>query len=165
MKKDLYIDWSYVEDFKRYLLHDFYGKVDCVVGILRGGTTLAVIASHLLKKDVYWFQAQGYNGRRFSGNVIVSNLTAELPQVSSKRVLLVDDIVDKGTTIVQVYAMLKQHFPKKIVPLVMVAKQGCLGTVCISHKVKYMISVPDETWVVFPWEMLKEVGDGKVGRD
>ncbi len=85
---------------------------DSIIAIARGGMTLA----HLLGKyynirEVYTINTIGYEDTIKLGSVKVFNI----PELNeAKSVLIVDDIVDSGDTLIEVLKVLRQMYPAVI---------------------------------------------------
>jgi xanthine phosphoribosyltransferase len=85
---------------------------DSIIAIARGGMTLA----HLLGKyydirEVYSINSIGYEDTTKLGSVKVFNI----PELNeAKSVLIVDDIVDSGDTLIEVLKVLRQMYPAVI---------------------------------------------------
>ncbi len=103
-------------------------KFDMVYGIPRGGLPIAVHLSHRLGLTYY------------------SDRNTELPPPNTETLLIVDDIVDEGTTMLWV----KQTWTKASTASLFIKPHAVEG------------SLPDfyvyETidWVVFPWEVFED---------
>ena len=69
------------------------GKVDCIVGLTRGGLMPAVEMSHLMNIPMVAVQ---YSSKKGEGDKKHAN---ELPDIEGQSILLVDDICDSGHTL------------------------------------------------------------------
>ena len=99
-----------------------------IMGITRGGLIPAVIISNMLNiRKVYSLEIY------------------QVPEMSSiEKVLLIDDISDSGTTL-------------KLTSEMMSGKEVVTASLFLKHKTTftpnvYGTVVPDDLWVVFPWE-------------
>lgn len=86
------------------------GKPDAIIAIARGGLTMA----HLLSlrwdlREVYTLNAISYQGEK-QGELIVKNIPS-IPEGFSK-VLIVDEIVDSGKSLIKIVEILKELNPK-----------------------------------------------------
>jgi len=120
-----------------------------VIGLARGGLIPATIISYVLDKPLLSYAISSYKGTKKTENLHVSqsiNLKELKENNRDAHVLIVDDICDTGDTM--------DHIRKKL---------GLGGisytTACICTKEKhtnwldhYGVVVPDNKWIVFPWE-------------
>ena len=121
-----------------------HGGFTHVVGIARGGLVPATIISYELGLPLTTVHVSSYDGterKNIIGNV---NQLFDLP-VNSK-VLVVDDICDSGQTTDWIKNQLTQSEVKHELACIFIKKQ---------HKGKirfYGSVVPEDKWIVFPWE-------------
>lgn len=120
-------------------------KPQYLIGITVSGLyPLALIAEEFKTKDVAVVSARSYSKRR-QGKL---KITA-LPQVNlrGKRVLLVDEITDRGTTLRRVSEILRKNYKVKEVKTatLVVNKSHC------EFWPDFYVKTVD-TWVVFPWD-------------
>ena len=120
-----------------------------VIGLARGGLIPATIMSYALDKPLLSYGINSYEGSKKTENFHI-NQSINLKELKEKNnnlhVLVVDDICDTGDTMVHV------------------TNQLALGnipytTACICTKEKfthwldhYGTVIPDNKWVVSPWE-------------
>jgi xanthine phosphoribosyltransferase len=112
-----------------------------IMGITRGGLIPAVIISNMLNiRKVYSLGLKSYEQER-QGEIEIY----QVPEMSSiEKVLLIDDISDSGTTL-------------KLTSEMMSGKEVVTASLFLKHKTTftpnvYGTVVPDDLWVVFPWE-------------
>ena len=141
------VTWKDITKFKNWITF-FIKDIDVIVGILRGGSTLAVIASHMLDKEVYWLEAKSYKGRKAEKLTIYNHSVGY--NICNKRVLLIDDVVDKGTTILRAKELLEGFAPVCIVPVVLIIKEKSLS-LCDNLNLKHLLTTSKD-WIDFPWE-------------
>ena len=84
-------------------------KFDAIIGIARGGLTLAhFLATKLELRDLFTINSISYNEMEKNSDIKIFNI----PDLSGyKKVLIVDDIVDSGETMDGVVNILKDKFP------------------------------------------------------
>ncbi len=83
---------------------------DVILGIARGGLSMAqMLGEYYDLREVYSINTIGYEDTQKKASVEVFNIP-ELKE--AKTVLLVDDIVDSGDTLVEVVAVLNSKYPK-----------------------------------------------------
>lgn len=122
------------------------GPADLIIGLSRGGLLPGVICSHLL--DIP-FKPLDYSSKRGQGDKMNSNHIP--PWIAENyvptRVHLLDDIVDSGHTIAEVYRILTENnFCVNVVSVYY--KESAVFT---PHLYKYKIP-HDFGWIVFPFE-------------
>lgn len=126
---------------------------DAIVGISRGGLVAATILSHMLSTKnkqlpVYSVSISSYRGKKRSR---VSTPVGYIPD--ARRILLVDDIVSSGKTMIAATKYIMQQkagasvsqrsLTLAAVYVISVEKDRCF----------YGMVVDDNAWVVFPYEV------------
>lgn len=114
-------------------------RPDVVIGVSRGGLIPAVRLSHRLKIPLGIIHSRSYVGQT-SSPVKVWGLTFPMTdggwsQWENKKILIVDDILDSGSTKKEVLGYLKIYRFKKVKFITMITKRK-----------------GDKRWVTFPWE-------------
>lgn len=146
--KYLHLSWRDIEDLVERLADSISAsyKPDVVVGILRGGATVAHLLSDFINiRTIYPIGCNSYVdvAKRF-GVKVYSPLA--LSDLTGKRVLLVDDVADEGLTL---EAVVEQEIASKSPLEVKVAtlhmKPWC------KFKPDYYVQVTD-AWIIYPWE-------------
>ena len=109
MKRLYYSCEMFLSDTKQ-LVRKIDRKYDAIVAIARGGMTLAhLLGEYWDLRSVYTINTIGYDDTRKRQDVQVFNL----PDLQgAKEVLIVDDIVDSGDTMVEVLKHLQQAYPE-----------------------------------------------------
>jgi xanthine phosphoribosyltransferase len=84
-------------------------KFDSIIAIARGGMSLAhLLGEYYDIREVYSINTIGYEDTTKLASVKVFNI----PELNeAKNVLIVDDIVDSGDTLVEVLKVLRQMYP------------------------------------------------------
>ena len=82
---------------------------NAILGIARGGLSMAqMLGEYYDLREVYAINTIGYEGTQKKDSVEVFNI----PDLqSAKQVLIVDDIVDSGDTLVEVLKVLEHQYP------------------------------------------------------
>lgn len=85
------------------------GSLDAILGIARGGLSMAqLLGEYYDMREVYSINTIGYDDTQKNDTVEVFNI----PELkSAKKVLIVDDIVDSGDTLVEVLSVLNEKYP------------------------------------------------------
>ena len=109
MHKTYYPYQEYKQDLKT-LIEKIDQPFDAILGIARGGLSMAqMLGEYYDLREVYAINTIGYENTQKLQRVEVFNI----PELkSAKQVLIVDDIVDSGDTLVEVLKVLKVTYPK-----------------------------------------------------
>jgi hypothetical protein len=154
MTQKVYLSWEGVEkDIKSLSLKVSKENIDVIVAITKGGLPMATVMANKyldnppiitiqLKETAHGKQKANYKAKRVD---IISPLNSY--PIKEKRVLIVDDISDSGSTLIEAVKITKSLKPKKVV----------IATLYYKPRTKLM---PDywvkkfsnDTWVVHPWE-------------
>lgn len=85
---------------------------DCIIAIGRGGLTFGHLLSDFLRIPISSITIQSYTDIQQQGEVKITGALSE--RIDHRRVLLVDDIADTGTTLKRAVLYLKEFNPKTI---------------------------------------------------
>ena len=109
MKKIYYPYQEFKQDLK-ILTQKIDQPFDAILGIARGGLSMAqMLGEYYAMREVYAINTIGYEDTQKKESVEVFNV----PDLkSAKQVLVVDDIVDSGDTLVEVLAVLNAKYPQ-----------------------------------------------------
>lgn len=104
-----------LDEIAEEINHDFAGEKVIVVGVLKGAF---MFMSDLLKKikldtEVYFLKAESYgSGTQASGNV---KITKDIEcDIAGENVIVVEDIIDSGYTMREVFKILRERNPKSL---------------------------------------------------
>ena len=114
-------------------------KPDCVVGVVRGGYIPSEAISRALKVPLVLVRASSYSDKSKIGSPVISEFIGK----PFGKVLIVDDLVDTGDTLLQVKEILKDFNPKTAV---IWAKKDNVADFFVKK-------VEPETWIEQPMEM------------
>lgn len=147
-----YISWSEYGNLAEALAEKVRANsrhYDLVVGIARGGIPVAMVVSDHLNVKIDFVNVKSYNdiGKRTAPRI----LSTLVEGVEGKDVLLVDDLVDQGDTMVFLRKYLNDQKPKSLETAVMFKKPWS------RVEPDYYLETVSE-WIVFPFEL------GEVGR-
>lgn len=144
-----HLSWSDVESMVRRLVEKLPGTYDNLLVVTRGGMIPAALVSQLLGlRDILVAAVMFYSGpdQRLPEPLFLQ--FPEDPLIAGKRVLVVDDVWDSGTTSVAVLERL--------------ARAGARPEVAVLHYKPQRSSYPsrrpdyfvEETsdWIVYPWQ-------------
>ena len=105
----IYYPYSEFRDDLESLIEQIDQKFDTIIPIARGGLTMAHLLSEYYNfREVYAINTIGYDDTQKLEKIKVFNIP-DLQNV--KRVLIVDDIVDSGDTLLEVLKVLKREYP------------------------------------------------------
>jgi xanthine phosphoribosyltransferase len=108
----IYYPYSeFIEDLET-LTETIDRDFDTIIPIARGGLTIAhLLSSHYNIREVYAINSISYDNDRKLDSVDIFNI----PNLKeSRKVLIVDDIVDSGDTLIAVLNTLKGRYPNVI---------------------------------------------------
>lgn len=119
---------------------------DYIIGIGRGGLIPATMLGYKLNKKVLTFGVNTYNNQVQEDNYVIYQ-QPDFPKSLRTSYLVVDDICDSGNTF-NIFKNLYSHneiYTFEYASLFVKDKA--------SHMVDYYgFSVPEKTWLTFPWE-------------
>lgn len=162
--KDLYVTWpEYHRLIERLALqvHESGWQFDSILCLARGGLRVGDIISRIYQMPLAILAASSY--REASGTVQGDLDIAEYITVTRGsprgRVLLVDDLVDSGVTVVRVIDHLKRRFPE--ITEVKTAVLWYKG--CSKIKPDYFVDfLPDNPWIHQPFEEYDDLRPGQL---
>jgi len=142
MKKIYYSYYEFKVDLKA-LTQTIDQPFDAILGIARGGLSMVqMLGEYYDLREVYAINTIGYEGTQKKESVEVFNV----PDLkSAKQVLVIDDIVDSGDTLVEVLKVLEETYPEIIF---LTASIFYKKTACI--KPTWYVKEP-QGWVEFFW--------------
>lgn len=120
-------------------IRDSQFKPDCVVGVVRGGYIPSEAISRALKVPLVLVRASSYSDKSKIGSPVISEFIGN----PFGKVLIVDDLVDSGETLLQVKEILKDFNPKTAV---IWTKKDDIADFFVKR-------VEPETWIEQPMEM------------
>ncbi len=150
--KQTHLTWDDIEDNCKklaYLIKNSDFKPEIIVGIQRGGSITAVLLSHLLNIEDFCTigirstKSDDIHAQRVKP-IIYDSFSLQL--VSGKRVLLTDDIIDTGITLIEAKKELLRYGSKEVKSATIVCAPASNGKVDFFGK-------EVKPWVVFPWEI------------
>lgn len=136
-----FYSWEEFLTDSQQLRSNIIDEFDCVVGISKGGIFLAGMMAQLFDTRKVYLVAYAGGGE---GQEIIAEKNIH-PDLQNKRILLVDDISDKGDTLIKAKADLAK-----------LGNQVVTATLHVKPKTKF---IPDyfvnqvTAWIVYPWEL------------
>jgi len=109
MPKHIYYPYDEFREDLKILIEKIDKPFDAILGIARGGLAMAqMLGEYYDLREVYTINTIGYDDTEKKDSVEVFNI----PDLKlAKKVLIVDDIVDSGDTLVEVINVLNEKYP------------------------------------------------------
>jgi len=122
---------------------------DCIVALGRGGLIPGVIISYKINCYVFNFGIQRYKSDNTPGDLwIIQTLGDDfIKKYKNKSVVVLDDLSDKGNTLMQAKEFLKLHNFTNVKFATLYTKKS---TKFIPDY--YLKEFDDDIWLDFPWE-------------
>jgi len=144
------INYGSIELMVDLLSQRIEGPIDGVIAIGRGGLIPGTILGYKLGKRVYNLGISTYNGAtREDDYTIYQKL--DLSELPPSNFVVIDDICDTGNTFKifdKLYNPNKTERKHNFTYVSLFAKDKS-----VKYVNYYGLSVPDDVWLVFPWEL------------
>jgi hypoxanthine phosphoribosyltransferase len=143
------LTWPQIEKDVTELAAQFTNPFDVIIGVGRGGLIPAVLLSHRLNiRSIFNFSVQTYNN---SNESLEEDVNQELDhhfieKYSKKKILVVDDLSDKGKTLHYINKYLEEHKLEATFATLYIK----VSTTFVPNY--YIRSYDDHQWLIFPWE-------------
>ena len=143
-----------IQRMGREIKRDYEGKSPLLVGVLKGSF---IFLSDLVREigiplTVDFVQAQSYVSTESTGHVSIES--GSLSRLRDRHVLIVEDIVDTGTTIAQLMALFQAEHPASLKLCSFLDKPCCRD---VPVKVDYLgITVPNKFVVGYGMDLDQE---------
>ena len=154
MRNDLWVQWDEYHHLieKLALLVDDSGwKFDRILAIARGGLRPGDALSRLFSVPLDIISASSYRAEAGTkqGELVISTAIASTQHALAGSVLVVDDLVDSGRTLIEIVALLKERYPA-----MSEIKTACLwGKSCSVVKPDFVaLDLADSPWIHQPFE-------------
>ena len=111
---DLYVSWEeYHANIEKLAVQIYQSQweFDQILCLARGGLRIGDMLSRIYNKPLAILSTSSYGGKDFQERgklTIASNITMTTATLG-KRILLVDDLVDSGVTLMRILEWLQQH--------------------------------------------------------
>lgn len=140
--------WHYAEEVALQIINEKKTYTQIIV-ILRGGFYLGDYLSRRLDIPLSALVTQSYNSRNQQENLSISELSYTI--TPTERVLLVDDLLDSGETMIKVKQKLETNWNVEIDTAVIWQK---FHSQC---QADYFYSfIPSDLWIIQPFEKAKK---------
>jgi hypoxanthine phosphoribosyltransferase len=147
--QQLYLSWNDIEDLVKRLVKKLPNDYDCLLVVTRGGMIPAALISQKLGiRNILVAAVMYYTGPNKTLPEPLFLQFPEDPLVAGKRILVIDDVWDSGTTAVAVTDRL--------------ARAGAKAEVAVLHYKPARSCFPDRrpnyyieetsAWIVYPWQ-------------
>ena len=165
--KDFIVSWE--EIYKNIVENDF-PEFDYIIAIARGGLIPATLISYKYKtNNLLTITTELYDPE---SNELRNNIRIKYPlsglDISrlskSKNILIVDDILDSGETLIAVESYLKTVIPNcPNLNFYTICKKfdGRLKIPELFDKVKSSLIIDTDCWVTFPWD-ISDLANSKI---
>ena len=156
---ELVVSWEHYHRLIEHLalqLHQAAADFDQIVALSRGGLRVGDLLSRLFDRPLVVMAASSYSGDgdRIQGQLKLGHQLAHTCDQLGPRLLLVDDLVDSGTTLVEASAWLNNEVrPTQLLTGVLWLKGGSLFQPDF-----WAMELPENPWIVQPferWELLQ----------
>lgn len=144
-------NWRYIHKACDKIAEELYeADIDCIVGLSRGGLIPAVIlANNLGIREVFSIGVASYDQMQPGEISVYQNLPINNEQlIQSTKILVVDDISDKGNTFKHVTKFLREQYTADITTASIFTKPKTAFIPDLFYH-----QAPDRQWIVFPWEL------------
>lgn len=149
-------NWNYIDNACDRIVCDVSELgITRIIGLSRGGLIPAtIIANKLCVREVMSIGVasydKGYDGTETAGSInTYQRLPVNCPGMNKgDNMLIVDDISDKGNTFKHVLNLVTDQYKSNFYTASVFIKPGTSFKPDFYHK-----SVPDDQWVIFPWEI------------
>lgn len=163
--------YSYKQIFKKL---DFYiailmnlpkeKQIDCILAIESGGLHTAAIINKYLKLPVYTIILKSYDEFGNKGDVYEIDNGFRFEQLQGKNVLVVDDLIDSGDSIIHCMNKLDSLSIKHSFMVIFYTWEGIhkINKACRekenrpNNELCFIVpqNLKPNKWVVFPWEVI-----------
>jgi hypoxanthine phosphoribosyltransferase len=150
VRKKIKCPWGTLDRGCKKIADSIQFKIDCIVGISRGGLVPATMLAHRLNvREVHTIGVRSYTSDHIDSKCnIYQNCFKNCESIyNGKNILIVDDISDRGNTFMRVMAEARECQPNiNILTSSIYARED---TGYIPHF--FYKKIKDE-WVIFPYE-------------
>ena len=151
---ELVVNWEHYHRLIEHLalqLHQAAADFDQIVALSRGGLRVGDLLSRLFDRPLVVMAASSYSGDgdRIQGQLKLGHQLAHTCDQLGPRLLLVDDLVDSGTTLVEASAWLNNEVrPSQLLTGVLWLNGG-------SHFQPdfWAMELPENPWIVQPFDI------------
>ena len=132
-------------------------EFDQILCLARGGLRIGDVLSRIHNKPLAILSVSSYGGKDFQerGKLAIAHSITMTTATLGKKILLVDDLVDSGVTLVRVIEWLKQHEEFAITDMrsAVLWFKGC----SVAKPDYYVDFLPDNSWIHQPFEKYEKL--------
>jgi hypothetical protein len=157
---DLYVSWAeYHHQIEKLAIQidQSQWEFDHILCLARGGLRVGDVLSRLFDKPLAILATSSYGGKDFQerGNLKIARNITMTTDTLSGRILLVDDLVDSGVTLVNILEWLKQHSEFDITQV----RSAVLWVkACSTARPDYYVDfLADNPWIHQPFEKYEKL--------
>ena len=160
---ELVVSWEHYHRLIEHLalqLHQAAADFDQIVALSRGGLRVGDLLSRLFDRPLVVMAASSYSGDgdRIQGQLKLGHQLAHTCDQLGPRLLLVDDLVDSGTTLVEASAWLNNEVrPTQLLTGVLWLKRGSLFQPDF-----WAMELTENPWIVQPFERSELLQPGEL---
>lgn len=157
---DLYISWDEYHAKIENLAAQIYRsqwEFDQILCLARGGLRIGDTLSRIYNKPLAILSTSSYGGKDFQerGKLTIANNITMTTATLSKRILLVDDLVDSGVTLMRILEWLIEH---KEFEITEVRSAVIWFKACSVAKPDYYVDyLVDNPWIHQPFEKYEKL--------
>lgn len=137
-KTKRFVTWDYISQSTSDIASATSYCIDVVVGLERGGLVPAVMYSHLARVPMV--------------SVRKDELSKIAELAKTKKVLVLDDIVDTGATFREISESLDIAAHGNVVFAALMRDPKCVFETTVNSAPLITVSSTQGDWIVFPWE-------------
>ncbi len=157
---DLYISWEEYHAKIEQLAAQIYEskwEFDQILCLARGGLRIGDVLSRIYRKPLAILSASSYHGKDFQerGDLAIAHSITMTTATLGKRILLVDDLVDSGETVLHILKWLTQHQEYEVTE---VRSAVLWFKACSVAKPDYYVDfLLDNPWIHQPFEKYEKM--------
>jgi uncharacterized protein len=157
---DLYVSWEeYHQNIETLAVKIYQSGWDFnqIVCLAKGGLRVGDILCRLYKRPLAILSATSYGGEenRIRGEITFSKHLSMTTPSLGERVLLVDDLVDSGISLLKAIDWLKEHYGDKIAEIrTAVIWYKASSAIAPDYYVDYLL---DNPWIHQPFEEYEQI--------
>ena len=137
-------------------------EFDQILCLARGGLRIGDVLSRIHNKPLAILSVSSYGGKDFQerGKLAIAHSITMTTATLGKKILLVDDLVDSGVTLVRVIEWLKQHEEFAITDMrsAVLWFKGC----SVAKPDYYVDFLPDNPWIHQPFEKYEKLNPSEL---
>ena len=155
---DLYVSWDDYHNAIERLAHKVHASgypFDQIICLARGGLRVGDMLSRIFNQPLAILATQSYfanadKSSEFQGELTIGQHMAKVNERLGQKILVVDDLVDSGKTMLEVVDHLKQRYPGiQEVRTAVISRKGC----SVFSPDYWADDLPHNPWIHQPFEV------------